>query len=262
MNYSIVSELGKGGHGIVYLAIDNRNGEKVALKQVNMVNPNILSELQVATTIVGSNCSPYVICYKESFAENGKAYIAMDYIEGPTVMEYTQPLRILAMTETLVLAARNLTLAMLYGLKFIHSQGIIHNDIKPSNIVVGSNRIPILVDFGISCNSLPQYSQCCLKNNGTSIYLPPEALQVYRCDKSDLWSLGSTIYSIVNGTNMWGLDQSNPDLTKQVLTKLKNKVQPFKLNTSNLLLNEVINNFLIYDINSRMGVDQAISILN
>ena len=133
----------------------------------------------------------------------------MVYLDGPDIMEYTQPLRMSGNQTMLIYSAKIILMSMLLALKYIHSRGIIHNDVKPENIVVSERRVPVLVDLGISCYTLPSrhptctrpyrkiVDQCCNETCGTILYIPPEAFRGVRYPSSDLWSLGVTIYAIM-----------------------------------------------------------------
>ena len=165
---------------------------------------------------------------------------------------------------------------MLSGLKYIHSKNILHNDVKPSNIVVGGNKVPVLVDLGISCitqqavNAIctTPYNKvigdCCNEMSGTSLYIPPEIIREVRYPSSDLWSLGSTVYEIVTGNNIWSLNvgsYSAVGLMAQVINNFNQNILPNKLQSGDYQLDTVVNSFLQYDPSVRMTIDQALAIL-
>lgn len=277
--YNIVRQIGQGGQGRVLLVQSLRTGETVAIKviPVNPVNQaNAIQEIQSLISIKGMNCSPYITCYKDSFYDltTSEIVIEMNYVDGPTITEYILPL---SDRNTLILLCKSLTKAMLLGLQVIHSQNIIHNDIKPSNIIVGTNRVPVLVDLGISCFTFEAVNQvctatygkvvgkCCNMRAGTSLYLPPESIKGVRYFASDLWSLASTVYSVITGNNIWGLNPNNftaEQLLQQVVINFTNAVIPLKLNSGDYQLDSVINGFLVYDPLARMTIPQALAILN
>lgn len=279
--YDIVRQIGQGGQGTVYLATSKQTGQQVALKiiPVTAANRNMaLQEIAALKAISYPNCIPYVVCYHDSFYDptSNQAVIVMEYIQGPTVSTYTQPLRNQGNRQLLILTSKLLLKAALHGLKFIHSHNILHNDIKPSNIIVGSNKVPVVVDFGISC--LVQQAMnaactqpygkvvgnCCNTMAGTSIYLPPEATKNVRYPSSDLWSLAATVYEIMTGMNIWGLDVRQYDaygLMREVVNRINQGVLPNRLNSGDPKLDMVVNNFLSYDPSSRMSIDQALAYL-
>ena len=267
--YKIIGQIGKGAFGTVYLAISKNTGTKVAVKVVPITSSNedkILREVVALENLSRPVCNPYVICYYDHFIDRNtnEMVIEMEYVQGPTVLNYTQILRDTNNIPLLNLTGRRLLEAMLLALKYVHGRNIIHNDIKPSNIVVSDTKIPILVDFGISCFATDMCPEkCCRESSGTSLYLPPESIKGVRYPSSDLWSLGSTVYTLVTGNNIWSINISqNPiNLTRQVFDKFKNRVLPNKLNTDDMILNNIVNGFLVYNIHDRMSIDQALGML-
>jgi len=280
-HYYISNTIGAGGQGSVVLAQKKSDDSRVALKLIPFTptnQHNIVQEISAIKAISTPNCNPYVVCYRDSFVDvaSQKVVIEMDYVHGPNVISYTQPLRDSGNNKLLTTTAIQLTRAMLKALSFIHSYGILHNDIKPANIVVNIDKVPVLVDLGISCFVQAALQEictkpydklidnCCSNSSGTSLYLPPEALKNVRYPASDLWSLGATIFEIVNGYNIWSIDITLHQpmvLMRQVIDKFVQGVQPNQLRTENQVLNQVINNFLNYDPTQRMSVAQAISML-
>lgn len=274
--YEIIKKIGEGSFGKIYLAISKKNIRKVAIKVIPITSTNekmITQEVVSLKILSEPKCNPYVACYYDSFIDRPKGVIVMEmeYIAGPNVNIYTQPLRNTNNTNLLNLTGSRLLKSMLKGLKYIHSKNIIHNDIKPSNIVVSKDRIPILVDLGISCFTQAAINEicknagykCCKLTAGTSLYLPPEALQDIRYPASDLWSLAATIYMVVTGNNIWSINskQANINILAQVVNKLGQGVLPNKLYTTDVKLNTIINSFLTYEISGRMSIDEALKFL-
>ena len=279
--YQIIKQIGKGGQGTVLLALSKSTGQEVAIKIISLTpsnRDNAIQEISAIKSISNPNCVPYVACYYDSFYDpsTNQVVIEMEYVRGPNIAEYTQSLRNTGNRELLILTTKLLLKAMLIGLKFIHSHNIIHNDVKPNNIVVNSNKVPVLVDFGISCftqeSITPACTQpygkvvgnCCNSMAGTSIYLPPEAIRGVRYDSSDLWSLGATAYEIMSGLNIWNLDVAMYDpmgLLQAVANKIKTGTQPNKLNSGDTNLDAVVNGFLVYDPSARISINQALMML-
>ncbi len=279
--YEIIREIGKCGKGTVWVAKSKRTGQEVAINiiQLTPFNRDIaLQDISAIKSIPSPNCTHYVVSYHDSFYDptTNQAVIEMEYIRGPNIAQYTQPLRNQGNRVLLIRTTKLLLKAMLIGLKFIHSYNVLHNDIKPSNIVVGSNKVPELVDFGISCfvqeairaACTQPYGKmvgnCCNTTSGTSIYLPPESTKNVRYPSSDLWSLAATAYEIMTGTNIWGLNVVNYDpmgLMREVVNRFNSVVLPDKLNSGDPNLDGVVNSFLNYDPAARMSIDQALALL-
>jgi len=280
-NYQLIQQAGKGGQGTVWLARSKLTGNDVALKVITLTptnRDNALQEISSITSISYPKCIPYLSCYHDSFYDplTNQIVIEMRYVKGVNVAEYTQPLRTTGNRPLLILTTKLLIKTMLLALQFVHSHGIIHNDIKPSNIVVGLDKVPVLVDFGISClvqdaiNSICAQANnnivgpCCQTLAGTSIYMPPEITKGVRYPQSDLWSLGATAYEIMSGLNIWNISvsQYNPnDLLREVVNKFNTGVLPNRLVSGDTNLDMVVNGFLIYDPSARMSINEALALL-
>lgn len=279
--YEIVKEVGRGAYGSVHEAISKKTGAKVAIKIVPLTETNkknLVQEILSLRKLSQPNCNPYVVCYYDSFynAITNSIVIEMEYVHGVDLMTYTQPARSSRDLSLLYRTAKMSLIAMLNGIKYIHSKGLLHNDIKPGNIVVDENKVPILVDLGISCVTQEAVKSictvpynkvvgdCCQEMSGTSLYIPPEVLKDVRYPQSDLWSLGATIYELVTGTNIWGLDvfKFTPvNLMAQVIIKFTQGTLPNKLNTGDYQLDTIVNGFLKYDPLTRMSIDQALVLI-
>ena len=259
-SYQILREVGSGSYGRVYLAIDLRNNKQVAIKTISL-NDSSNREVDDLNQLAYPNCHPYVVCYLNSFIANNSLNIVTDYIEGPDVINYVQPLRLVNQRQTLYECGRILLKSMLLALQYIHSKGIIHNDIKPGNIMVSKDRVPILIDFGIACRNFP----VCKEMMGTSLYLPPEAiLTETRYYASDLWSLAATVYEVITGTNIWSLNtylHTPTQLMEEVIRRFQQGSLPNRLVTNDAVMDGIVNNFLQYDPFQRMSVNQALSLL-
>lgn len=285
--YQIDKQIGKGGQGTVYLGrslLDPTN-RALAIKIIPL-NPQTqtlaLQEIAAIKTVSNPNCIPYVACAVDTFYDptTNNAVIVMEYVNGPTIAEYVYPLRANptpANVNLLTIINKQLLRIMLVALRFIHNNNMLHNDIKPANIVVSQDKIPVLVDFGISCYvnqavnqvcSLPYgkiIGNCCNTNAGTSIFMPPEVLKNVRYPSSDSWSLGAMIYTLITGVNVWGInvrDYTVESLMQEVVNKLQNGTIPNQLNSNDAALNTVVNSFLLLDPSQRMSLDEAYQILS
>ncbi len=186
----------------------------------------------------------------------------MDLIEGKNLKEYiksvTDPI---TKYKHLLLIMKDLVKA----LNYLHNHGIIHNDVKPDNIMIDNNLTPILVDFGVSCiNSITKCSigntesMCCKNISGPNILVSPETLQnkAYFA-QSDIWSLGITFY-IVSTDGDYPFDYDN---IKSLFDNIKNK-EPQKLKTSNNTLNNIVNKCLDKNPVTRIRLNDISNILN
>ncbi len=155
LRYTIASVLGAGGFGVTYKAktsvmLDNiRVQGAVAVKELTREDSadEFVAGAERLRAIAGKNRN--IVNVNEVFRANGTAYYVMEYLEGPTLLDYVREHGQLSLSETLALMA-----PVVSAVAFLHSRRITHLDIKPSNIIVttdedGSLR-PVLIDFGQS----------------------------------------------------------------------------------------------------------------
>src|SRR5258708_31562542 len=136
-HYRILSPLGSGGMGDVYLAQDQRLGRRVALKLPKGAGGGLLREAQLAARLDHPNiCQVY-----EAGEHHGRPYIAMQYVEGETLANRLSRGRL---TEAEVITT---ALQAAEGLAEAHRLGVLHRDIKPSNILLGARGQVKVMDF-------------------------------------------------------------------------------------------------------------------
>ena len=194
--YKIVKELGRGGMGVVYKTQDTKLKREVALKSLapqlmgDETKVRFVREAQAAAALNHPNiCTVYEI--DES---KGKSFIAMEYIEGQTLKEKTT-MRPLNLNEALDIAIQ-----IADGLRHAHDKGIVHRDIKSSNIMIKKNGQAKVMDFGLA----KLVGSTMVTREGTTLgtiaYMSPEQAQGKEVDqRSDIWSLGVVLYELVSG---------------------------------------------------------------
>lgn len=202
--YEIIRCLGKGSGSSVFLAKDFDNNEVyVAIKilEINYDEKNELEselfarfmrEAETAASLHHNN----IIRIIESGHAAHVAYIAMEFIHGKTLREYSDPHTILPVPIVLDLMAQCAD-----GLHYAHNKGIIHRDVKPANILFDRNtNVAKLGDFGIAhiANSTQTLAGSFL---GTPFYMSPEQLGGLELDaRSDIFSLGASLFRLLTGT--------------------------------------------------------------
>ena len=195
--YKIIEILGRGGMGIIYKAEDVKLKRNVALKFLppelmrdDEAKERFVLEAQAAAAL----SHPNICTIHEIHEEEGKSFIAMEYIEGQTLRENIKrgPLGI---NEALDIAIQ-----VAEGLKEAHKKGIIHRDIKSANIMVTDKGQAKIMDFGLAKvkgGSLLTREGTTL---GTVAYMSPEQARGQDVDhRSDIWSLGVVIYEMLCG---------------------------------------------------------------
>jgi eukaryotic-like serine/threonine-protein kinase len=209
--YEIRSQLGVGGMGKVYLAQDTRLDRKVALKILPdevAADPDRMKRfVQEAKATSGLN-HPNIITIYEIDQTDSTPFIATEFIEGSTLRERmrVQPLPIAEVLNVAVQIAGALAAA--------HANGIVHRDIKPENIIVRSDGIAKVLDFGLAKltgqgSPEPVDSNAPTRDHfktdsgvvmGTAIYMSPEQARGHQVDaRTDMFSLGVVIYELLTG---------------------------------------------------------------
>ncbi len=195
--YVIVRKLGSGGMAVVYLAEDQELGRRVALK---LLDERHASDEQFverfrreAQSAAGLNHPNIVSIFDRGHAA-GTYYIAMEYLDGRTLKEL-----LVRNGPTPIPIAIDYARQILGALAFAHRNGIIHRDIKPHNIVVGSDGRLKVTDFGIARSGASQMTEAG-SIVGTAQYLSPEQARGAPVDpRSDLYSLGIVLYEMLTG---------------------------------------------------------------
>ncbi len=195
--YEIEKEIGRGGMGVVYLARDKQLDRKVALKFLGTLVDNneeyrqrFVREAKTAAKIN----HPNIVAIYDISASQGKAYIAMEFVEGMSLHNYIEKKGKLPAREAINYMAQ--ACAALYSL---HSCGIVHRDIKPDNIIIGKGGLIKLMDFGLAKADDNRIT----KSNiimGTPCYMSPEQVQGKEVDgRADIYAMGLVLYEMMSG---------------------------------------------------------------
>ena len=198
--YTINSILGAGGFGITYLAIENPSANQLAIKTLNATvqgKPNFI-DLQnqfIKEAFLLAKCShPHVVTVHNVFNEDGLWYMVMEYIKGSDLSVYLKQKGILKETDGLTIIQK-IGEALIY----VHSQGFLHRDIKPHNILLPPNTLEAkLIDFGIAREFTAGETRT-HTNYRTDGYAPPEQYEekAKRDTYTDVYALAATLYNIL-----------------------------------------------------------------
>lgn len=207
-SYKILSLLGQGGMGEVYLAQDSRLGRRVALKLLPSLVTKDVSRLrrfeQEARAASALN-HPNIITIYEIGDVDGRNFLATEFIDGETLRQ-----RIVAGPLNFI-EALNFAEQMASALAEAHAAGIIHRDIKPDNIMLRRDRIVKVLDFGLAKLTQekergPEDPTRALVHTstglvmGTVTYMSPEQARGLAVDsRTDIWSLGVVLYEMIVG---------------------------------------------------------------
>ncbi|NOR14973.1 MAG: protein kinase, partial [Candidatus Aminicenantes bacterium] len=196
--YEIIEDLGEGGMGRVYKAIDQKINEAVALK---LIKPEIgfntkaierfKNELKIARSISHRN-----ICRMYDLGEEGfLQYITMEYVAGEDLKRFVRRAGQLTSGKAIFIAKQVAT-----GLAEAHRLGVIHRDLKPQNIMIDQDGNARIMDFGIARFVDSDKLTGSGVMIGTPEYMSPEQAEIKEVDKrTDIYSLGVVMYEMVTG---------------------------------------------------------------
>lgn len=195
-HYKILEKLGDGGMGEVYLAEDTNLKRKVALKFLPKEysrNPEakkrFMSEARLASTLNHNNIC---VIHEISETDYGQLFISMNYCRGETLQK-----KILEDQFNIKEILKYIT-QIAKGLEKAHSKGIVHCDIKPSNIIITDDGVAKIVDFGIAKIASEEKLHSKERTSGTIAYMSPEQVGNSEIDaRTDIWSLGVILYEML-----------------------------------------------------------------
>ena len=238
--YTIEGVLGQGGFGITYLGIDELHEKKVAIKEFfpqGIVTRNIEYQDTVTVTFVGEKDNyekgkerflkeartmakfskdEGIVKALDFFEINNTAYIVMEYLEGITLKQYLRENQRIA-PEDLI----ELLVPLIEALDEIHSQGLIHRDISPDNIMVLPDGRIKLMDFG-AARDYTEFGEKSLSIVLKPGYAPPEQYQTHGIQGpwTDIYALCATMYKCITGENP-------PDAIDRVIDDHLKKISEF-----------------------------------
>lgn len=216
--YQVLRRLGSGGMGVVYEAVDDSLGRRVAIKTLPKVAPEKALRLRREARVMATITHPNLALILAAEAFQGRPLLVFEFLDGGTLADRLESVP-LSEPQALELG---ITLAGV--LESAHAKGILHRDVKPGNVAYTAAGTPKLLDFGLAklidgpegvaeparlslSRSLPDdVTEASITRTqqvvGTPAYLSPEAVSGRRAEPSfDLWSLALTLYECLSGEN-------------------------------------------------------------
>jgi serine/threonine protein kinase len=253
--YRVESLLGRGGMGAVWLARDELLLRPVAIKEFTVpesvvdsrvASARVLSEAQAASRV----CHPGVVRVYDIVTDDGRPWIVMEALAGPTLAQVIRRDAGLPVRRVV-----DVGLQLLEGLRAVHANGVIHRDVKPSNVQLCGTRRVVLTDFGVAAVAAGAGVDEPGQLFGSPPYTAPEAITSRRFSPaSDLFSLGATLYAAVEGR------QPFSDLTPYSTLAAVMREEPSPAYHAERL-QPVIDGLLMKDPGERMGLEEAYLLL-
>jgi serine/threonine-protein kinase len=221
--YRLVRELGRGGMGVIYLAVREHDGAVLAVKTIvpGLAGTSDLMErfLREARVLEALD-HPHIVTFRDMGEANGLLYFAMDYVRG------IDTARLLAKTEPLAVErAVRLIAQVLQALDYAHAKRFVHRDVKPANILLtrrDGEEHACLADFGLA--RIYQASQISGLTatgvvGGTPAFMAPEQVTSYRDAKpaADQYAAAATLYTLLTGALTHNFGQSSCERLVQLL---------------------------------------------
>lgn len=194
--YEIIEKIGTGGMSDVYKAKDGKLNRFVAvkvLKQEFSENENFVSKFRIEAQAAAGLMHPNIVNVYDVGEEAGIYYIVMELVEGITLKKYIEKKARLSVKEAISIAIQ-----ISMGIESAHNNHIIHRDIKPQNIIISKEGKVKVTDFGIAKAAT---SNTITSNVMGSVHYtsPEQARGGYSDEKSDIYSLGITLYEMITG---------------------------------------------------------------
>ncbi len=228
-DYKVLSPLGAGGMGEIYLAEDSRLGRKVALKLLPAsftASEERVQRFRQEARAASRLNHPNILTVYEVGRWMGRDFIAAEYVEGMTLRAHMSG-RSLSIPESL-----EIVLQVAAALSAAHGAGIVHRDVKPENVMIRSDGYVKVLDFGIA--KLMEDSEGVVSNDaptrlrvetaegiviGTASYMSPEQARGLKVDaRTDIWSCGVMVYEMLSG-QMPFIGGSAAEVVAQILDR-------------------------------------------
>lgn len=196
--YEILSEIGSGGMAKVYKARCRYLQRIVAVKVLKdefRGDSEFLKRFDTEAQAAASLTHPNIVQIYDVGRDNNRYYIVMEYVDGITLKEYIEQRGALEWREAI-----NISIQICSALSKAHSRQIIHRDIKPHNIIMTSDGVPKVADFGIARSVSSQTATMKIETVGSVHYSSPEQVRGgYTDAQSDIYSIGVCIFEMVTG---------------------------------------------------------------
>ena len=198
--YRVIRELGKGATGAVYLAEDTFNNRNVAIK---VMFPEVLKNAEDGelyrrmflneASLAGKIQHPHIVSIFDAVVDESMSYIVMEYVEGGTLEKFCQPENLLGIQEV-----AEIIFKCVRALAFANTEGLIHRDVKPGNILHKSGTDIKVADFGAALHIVSDRTQVAAV--GSPLYMAPEIITGAKATvQSDIYAVGMVLYMMLAG---------------------------------------------------------------
>jgi serine/threonine protein kinase len=220
-SYKLEKEIGRGGMGVVYLATNSKTGQQVVVKimQSSVYSERFIIEAESMMRLRHNN----IVELLDHDLKASQPYFVMPYFERGSIGQSLKKHKTFPVERALRVA-----LDVCSALAFAHSQGILHRDVKPHNILLNNDGTAVLSDFGLA-RDLERSTRHTEFGDfiGTLGYVPPEQVTAEREDvdhRVDIYGLGVTLFEMVTGITPFGAHLSKQDIEVNAKTLLGGRI--------------------------------------
>ena len=249
-DFNILSELGRGGYSIVYLARHKKTSQLVALKAVNKIidgkkkTNRVKREIKVLLRLD----HPNIIKLFDWFETRERIYLVLEYVEFKDLYYY---IRSKSLSEPDIIS---ITRQIALSIKYCHDKGIIHRDVKLHNVLIGPQYQVKLSDFGLC--TVKEYVDDVFKTNaGTFKFKAPEIIQGYRYNEAiDIWSFGVLLYYLI--TRKYPFNATDIPLLEKEIVKGEFPIDHPNLTSSQI---DLLKGMLTINPHNRFTIDKVLT---
>jgi serine/threonine-protein kinase len=212
--YRIVGQLGRGGAGVVYQAVDETLHRDVAVKTLNpdLANTEVMSRFRAEATILARLNHPQIATIYELFRADGDLLMVMELVRGESLDKLCERLGALSPDRAAYVIDQ-----ILSALEHAHRAGVVHRDVKPANVMVTGEGAIKIMDFGIARVLGADQKTVDFRLMGTPAYMAPEQVLGEEVDgRSDLYSVGVLFYRLLTGALPFAADTALGMLQRQI----------------------------------------------
>lgn len=199
--YKVLKELGRGSMGVVYLGKDPTIQRFVAIKTMRLDESDDRDKLQEVKArffreaeSTGRLSHPNIVTIYDAGEEDDLGYIAMEMLQGTTLKQWSRKPNLLPLEKVIPILA-----TVAEAMDYAHQQGVVHRDIKPANIMLTTDEVVKIMDFGIAKMATSSKTQTNIVL-GTPTYMSPEQIAGKKVDgRSDIFSLAVVMFELLTG---------------------------------------------------------------
>ena len=213
--YRIVGQLGRGGSGIVYLAVDETLHRDVAIKALSpdLANAEVMKRFRAEATILAKLNHPHIATIYELVRADDDLLMVMEFVRGETLDRLSQRIGPIPPDRAAYLIDR-----ILSALEHAHRAGVVHRDMKPANVMVTDGGGVKIMDFGIARVRGAEQMTVDGRLMGTPAYMPPEQVLGQDVDgRADLYSVGVLFYRLLTAALPFKADTAIAMMQRQIL---------------------------------------------